>query len=142
MPETPAPLPFVMHGAREVLDAGAVHIEQQIIALEGAVGSNSGLAFDVAKTLLESACKTVLSERECGYDNGWDLPKLLKETLGQLRLVPAGLDGEREVSESLRRRRAVYKRLSRASVSCEIRTASPHTVRKPRFSSLRPFKLC
>jgi hypothetical protein len=98
-----------------------------------------GLAFDLAKTLLESACKTVLSERKCNYDNGWDLPKLLKEALGQLRLVPAGLDGEREVSESLRR---MAGGLSRASVSCEIHTASPHTVRKPRFSSLRPFKLC
>ena len=103
MPEAAASLPFVMHGAREVLDAGAAHIEQQIVALEEAVTSNPGLAFDIAKTLLESACKTILSERKCDYDAGWDLPKLLKETLGQLRLVPAGLDGEREVSGSLRK---------------------------------------
>lgn len=92
-----------MHGAREVLETGAVHIEKQITAIEEAVISNPGLAFDLAKTLLESACKTVLSDRGCGCDDGWDLPRLLKETLTQLRLVPEGLEGGREVSESLRK---------------------------------------
>ena len=101
MPE--AAVPFAMHGAREVLDGSGVHIEQQIAALEEAVASNVGLAFDLAKTLLESACKTVLSERKCGYDAGWDLPKLLKETLAKLRLVPEGLDDEGDVSDSLRK---------------------------------------
>ncbi len=98
-----ATTPFVMHGAREVLAFGAVHLEQQIVALEGAAASNPGLAFDLAKTLLESACKTVLSERACAYDGGWDLPRLLKETLGNLKLVPAELDSQQGVSESLRK---------------------------------------
>jgi hypothetical protein len=92
-----------MHGAREALDASAVHIEQQIIALEEAVANNAGLAFDLAKTLLESTCKTVLTERKAGYDDAWDLPKLLKETLGKLRLVPVALDGDQDVSDSLRK---------------------------------------
>jgi hypothetical protein len=92
-----------MHGAREVLDAGAVHIEQQVSALEEAVTANAGLAFDLAKTLIESACKTVLSERKFEYDRSWDLPRLLRETLAQLRLVPERLDGEQEVTESLRK---------------------------------------
>lgn len=94
---------FVMHGAREVLDADAVHIGQQIVALEAAVDSNPGLAFDLAKTLLESACKTVLADRGFEFDGGWDLPKLLKETLNHLQLVPDGIDAERDVSERLRK---------------------------------------
>ena len=94
---------FVMNGSREVLLTGAAHLERQIVALEAAASSNPGLAFDLAKTLLESACKTVLSERACKYDGGWDLPRLLKETLGQLQLVPGELGGEAGVSDSLRK---------------------------------------
>ena len=103
MAETNTTIRFVMHGAREVLDAGAVHIEQQISALEEAVTANAGLVFDLAKTLIESSCKTVLSQRKFEYDGNWDLPRLLRETLGQLRLVPEGVDGEQDVSESLRK---------------------------------------
>lgn len=95
--------PFVMFGAREVLLAGAVHLERQVAALESAASSNPGLAFDLAKTLLESVCKTVLSERACKYETGWDLPKLLKETLSQIQLVPSELGAEAEVSDSLRK---------------------------------------
>lgn len=102
MPEAPKPA-FVMHGSREVFGTGSVHIEQQIAAIEEAVDSNAGLAFDLAKTLLESVCKTILSVCGCRVDDAWDLPKLLKETLKQLRLVPAGLVDDREVTDSLRR---------------------------------------
>lgn len=97
------PGPFVMHGAREALAAGAAHIEQQIVAIEQAVFDNPGLAFDLAKTLLESICKGILAERKAACDDGWDLPKLLKETLGNLRLVPAGVAAAKDVSDSLRK---------------------------------------
>lgn len=94
---------FVLHGAREVLDARAAHIEQQIVALEQAVATNPGLAFDLAKSLLESTCKTVLAECKAGYDSAWELPRLLKETLTHLRLVPIALVGDKEVADSLRK---------------------------------------
>jgi len=103
MAEVTAAAPFVMHGAREVLEAGAVHIEQQIVAIEQAVDANPGLAFDLAKSLVESTCKIVLADRGCACDEGWDLPKLLKETLGRLRLIPECVDGDQAVSVSLRK---------------------------------------
>jgi hypothetical protein len=94
---------FTMHGAREALDAGAAHIEEQIIAIEQAVGTNPGLTFDLAKTLLESTCKTILAERKADYNGAWDLPKLLRETTRLMRLVPAELAATADVSESLRK---------------------------------------
>lgn len=94
---------FVMHGAREALAAGAAHIEQQIVAIEQAVSKNPGLAFDLAKTLLESTCKGILAERKAARDEAWELPKLLKETMGHLRLVPAHATGGEDASDSLRR---------------------------------------
>jgi len=95
--------PFLMHGAREAIEAGATHIEQQVVAIEQAVSTNPGLAFDLAKTLLESTCRGILAERKAAWDDAWDLPKLLKETLGHLRLVPAGLAVSKEASDSLRK---------------------------------------
>lgn len=95
--------PFVMHGAREALATGLAHIEQQVTAIEQAVSTNPGLAFDLAKTLLESTCKGILAERKAACDDAWDLPKLLKEPLGNLRLVPAGLPAAKEVTDSLRK---------------------------------------
>jgi hypothetical protein len=92
-----------MHGAREVIASGAVHLVEQITALEEAVEKNPGLVFDLAKTILESACIWVLKERGADYETGWDLPRLLKKTVIRLRLVPEGLDAEPEVSNSLRK---------------------------------------
>ena len=94
---------FQMLGAREACDAGWQHIQQQINTLEEAVDANPGLAFDLAKTLLESVCKTVLEERKCIYDDRWDLPKLLKETLDRIRLVPEQIAAEERISNSLQK---------------------------------------
>lgn len=92
-----------MQGAREALAAGAVHIERQIVALEGAVEGNPGLAFDLAKALIESTCKTVLIDRGHPVDDNLDLPRLLKDTLGRLRLVPDSYASNSEVVDGLRK---------------------------------------
>ena len=65
--EGPSPGPFVMHGARDAIAEGLVHIEQQVASIEQAVAENPGLAFDLAKTLVESVCRAVLSERSVEF---------------------------------------------------------------------------
>ena len=52
--------PFVMHGARDAMAGGLAHIEEQVKGIEQAVVENPGLAFDLAKTLIESTCRAVL----------------------------------------------------------------------------------
>jgi hypothetical protein len=94
---------FVMHGAREVLESGAVHIEQQVLAIEEAVDKNPGLAFDLSKTIIESACKTILADRGHLCEDGWDLPRLLKETTGKLRLVPDAFETRGDVTGSIKK---------------------------------------
>ncbi|WP_013320836.1 abortive infection family protein [Gloeothece verrucosa] len=84
-------LRFICHGAREVLElsVGAVHIEKLINALERAVEEDPGLAFDLAKSLVESICKTILSDRnDESKDKLLELPKLVKYTTKQLNLIP------------------------------------------------------
>lgn len=85
----PDSVPFVMYGARAAMTAGLAHIEEQVNGIEQAVAENPGLAFDLAKTLIESACKAILTERGVGYATTDDLPKLFKEASRILPFLPA-----------------------------------------------------
>lgn len=95
--------PFVMHGARDAIASGLAHIEQQVVSIELAVAENPGLAFDLAKTLIESICRTVLDERKIAYSEDDDLPKLFKTASQNLPFLPLTASGASEVRESLKR---------------------------------------
>lgn len=95
--------PFVMHGARDAMVRGLVHIEQQVQALEQAVAENPGLAFDLAKTLVESVCRAVLDERSIPFDEADDLPKLFRTVSTHLPFLPATATDAAETRKSLER---------------------------------------
>lgn len=94
---------FVMVGAREVVAEGMSHIERQVVAIEEAVSNNPGLAFDLSKTVIESICKSILKDRGHSYDEAWDLPKLLKETTGKIRLIPDSCIEDPDVAARLKK---------------------------------------
>ena len=81
---------FQMVGTRSAMLEGPVaeSIEQQIDAIENALESVPDFAFDLAKTLVESVCKTVLADIGQPADSDWNTPKLLKETTKWLTLLP------------------------------------------------------
>ena len=95
--------PFVMHGARDAIAGGLAHVEQQVKSIEQAVSENPGLAFDLAKTLIESVCRAVLSERAIAYTEDDDLPKLFKTAASHLPFLPPTASGEAEARDSLRK---------------------------------------
>ena len=68
---------------------GLVHIEEQVGARASQWHENAGLAFDLAKTLVESVCRTVLNERAIAYSEDDDLPKLFKTISQSLALSAA-----------------------------------------------------
>ena len=103
MAEALLPPQFVMHGARDAIAGGLVHIEEQVNAIERAVVENPGLAFDLARTLVESVCRTVLSERAIAYSEDDDLPKLVKTISQCVPFLPPTASGEAETRESLTR---------------------------------------
>jgi Abortive infection C-terminus len=100
MTEAPT-APFIMHGARDAIASGLLHIEQQVESIEQAVVENPGLAFDLAKTLVESVCRTVLRERAVAYSRDDDLPKLFKTTIISVPFLPAAATAESEIRKSL-----------------------------------------
>ncbi len=94
--------PFVMHGARDAVAEGLTHIEEQVEALERAVEEKPGLAFDLAKTLVESVCRAILGERAIAYGSADDLPKLFKMVSNQLPFLPATATDAAETRKSLK----------------------------------------
>ena len=113
--------PFIMHGARTAIASGLLHIEEQVKGIELAVADNPGLAFDLARTVIESACRTILTERKIGFDADDELPKLFKTVTMNLPFLPASDSGSREVRDSLDRTLGGL----RAAVQglCELRNA-------------------
>ena len=100
MAETPI-APFVMHGARDAMADGLAHIEEEVKGIERAVIKNPGLAFDLAKTLIESTCRTVLRDRLVAYAANDDLPKLFKSVTQHLPFLPPTASDATEVRKSL-----------------------------------------
>lgn len=93
--------PFTMFGARAAITAGLSHIEEQVKGIERAVIDNPGLTFDLAKTLIESVCRTILTDRGVAFDPGDDLPRLFKTATQQLQFLPPAASGEAEARKSL-----------------------------------------
>jgi hypothetical protein len=90
-----------MHGARGAIANGLSHIEVQVASIERAVIENPGLAFDLAKTVVESACRTILRERRIAFDPDDELPKLFKTVTTNLPLLPVAASSEVEARRSL-----------------------------------------
>ena len=92
---------FVMHSARAAVSGGLTHIEEQVKALEQAVVENTGLAFDLAKTLIESACKTIITERGKTFEKNDEMGKIFKTATQAVPFLPAHLAGRTEARKSL-----------------------------------------
>jgi hypothetical protein len=112
---------FVMHGAWAAVAGGMLHIEEQVKALELAVGENTALACDLARTLIESACRTIISERGDTFDKNDDLPKLFKTAAMAVPFLPATLASDAGARKTLQQ---TLSGLSTALQGiCELRNA-------------------
>lgn len=66
----------------------AEYLTQQIRRMESSIDSDPSLAIGTAKELLETCCRTILSERGKTVTGMPDLPSLARDTLKELKLVP------------------------------------------------------
>ncbi len=95
------PPTFVMFGARTAMTEWLPHIAEAVEGIERAVTEQPGLAFDLARTLIESTCRAILTERRIAFDRSDDLSKLFKVTRDCLPLLPPEASGETRVRKSL-----------------------------------------
>lgn len=112
---------FVMYSARAAIAGGLLHIEEQVKALEMSVIDNTGLTFDLAKTLVESACKTIITERGNTFANEDDLPRLFKAARQSVPFLPVA------IATDIGARKSLEQTLSGLSTAlqgvCELRNS-------------------
>jgi len=72
------------------------YLRSQLQQMEKSIETNPADAIGKAKELIESCCKTILEEQGITVDEGWEIPKLIKETMTVLDhdILPAGLQNQ------------------------------------------------
>lgn len=81
----------------------ASHLAEQIRRMEDSVETDPSLAIGTAKELIETCCKTILSERGQEISGTPDIPTLTKATLKELNLVPEGVPNEARGADVIKR---------------------------------------
>jgi hypothetical protein len=79
---------FQLSACRELMESHpeSLVIRQQVEALEDAMPDRPGIAVSFCRTLIETTCKTILTERGKPFDNRWNADKLWLETKECLNL--------------------------------------------------------
>ena len=72
----------------------ASHLKEQIARIEASIENDPSLAIGTAKELIETTCKTILSERGKPVKGTPDISNLTKDTLKELKLIPEGVPDE------------------------------------------------
>ena len=74
----------------------------QITRMESAVDNDPSLAIGTAKELIETICKTILLERGQSLSSTPELPKLVKQTVKELKLTPDDIPNEAKAVDSIK----------------------------------------
>ena len=96
-------LPGVSAAKETLSGTDLVYVSQQITRMEAAVLNDPSLAIGTAKELIETCCKTILSERGITPGSSDDLPKLVKLTVKELKLTPSDIPDEAKAVDTIRR---------------------------------------
>lgn len=79
------------------------YVSQQITRIEAAVANDPSLAIGTAKELVETCCKTILSERSVPFSKGADIPELVKLTIKELELTPSDIPDKAKAADTIKR---------------------------------------
>jgi len=93
-----------LSGARESL-AGTdpTYVSQQITRIEAAIVNDPSLAIGTAKELVETCCKTILTELGVPFSKSADIPELVKLTAKELELTPRDIPDKAKAAETIKR---------------------------------------
>jgi hypothetical protein len=97
----------LLPACHELLDSHpeSLRIREQVDALEEAMPDRPGVVVSFCRTIIETTCKTILTDRGVAVDSAWEAPKLVSEALRYVNLGPrddGGVDAKlRSGAESL-----------------------------------------
>ena len=82
---------FQLTACRELLNAHpeSLRIREQVEALEEAMPDRPGVVVSFCRTIIETTCKTILTDRSVPVDAAWEAPKLVSEAMKFLNLGPS-----------------------------------------------------
>ncbi len=99
-----AGLPKLESLAQNADSFGATQIQQQIKRMEQSIESDPALAIGTAKDLIETCCKTILTERGVPLPKkSPDISDLTKAVMRELRLVPEGVPEQKRGADTIKR---------------------------------------
>jgi hypothetical protein len=86
---------FLLTACHELLDSHpeSLRIREQVEALEEAMPDRPGVVVSFCRTIIETTCKTILTDRGVTVDSVWEAPKLVSEALRYVNLGPRGNGG-------------------------------------------------
>src|SRR5215211_3316497 len=92
---------FQLSACRQLLDTHpeSLRIREQVEALEEAMPDRPGVVVSFCRTIIETTCKTILTDRGQSVDPGWEAPKLVSESLKFLSL---GQKADGDMDKALR----------------------------------------
>src|SRR5262245_55520681 len=94
---------FSMHGCREAMAAGLTHVGRYVAAIERAVAEEPDLTFDLARSLVEGTCRSILTDRGVAFEKRDDLPKLFRQVTQCLPLLPVTASSDAEARRNVER---------------------------------------
>ena len=78
------------------------YVLQQITRMEAAIHNDPDLAIGTAKELVETCCKTILSERNIDFPRNANIPRLVKLTSKELKLTPDDIPDQAKSAETIK----------------------------------------
>jgi len=90
MANNAASAPVLLAACHELLEShpDSLRIREQVEALEEAMPDRPGVVVSFCKTIVETTCKTILTDRGVAVEKGWETPKLISEALRYVNLGP------------------------------------------------------
>lgn len=85
----------------QAIDAN--HLAERLRRMEDSVETDPSLSIGTAKELIETCCKTILSERGKEISGTPDIPTLTKATFKELNLVPEGVPNAARGADVIKR---------------------------------------
>jgi len=81
----------------------APNLRLQLDRIESSIETDPRLAIGTAKELIETTCKTILTERKVPVDPKWNLMDLVKTVRKELQLVPDDIPDSAKAADSIKR---------------------------------------
>jgi hypothetical protein len=109
----------VLADARAVGQTLGDYVSQQVTRMDAALSGDPALAIGTAKELLETVCRTILSERKIALPKDDDLPKLVRLAITSLPVIPDTIPDKKRWEKTIER--FVNNLVSTGQVIAELR---------------------